>query len=97
METGADTLNAATGGILTVNAGAGYLTNFTIAGGKLKADWHLPKSHERFAQALELAEVTAFSPQSMVCQCLFFNHFSKGHGLSSARVPEVGGDPWRCR
>ncbi|CAB4159298.1 hypothetical protein UFOVP736_10 [uncultured Caudovirales phage] len=41
-KTGADAVN-------------GYLTNFRIEGKKLKADWHLLKSHERFDHALELA------------------------------------------
>lgn len=41
-KTGADAVN-------------GYLTNFRIDGKKLKADWHLLKSHERFDHALELA------------------------------------------
>lgn len=34
----------------------GFLTNFRIEGNKLKADWHLLKTHEKFDQALELAE-----------------------------------------
>lgn len=42
-KTGADAVN-------------GYLTNFRIEGKKLKADWHLLKSHERFDHALELAQ-----------------------------------------
>lgn len=35
----------------------GYLNNFRIEDNKLKADWHLLKSHERYAQAMEMAEV----------------------------------------
>jgi hypothetical protein len=34
----------------------GFLTNFRIEGEKLRADWHLLKTHEKFDQALELAE-----------------------------------------
>lgn len=41
-KTGADAVN-------------GYLNNFRIEGKKLKADWHLLKSHERYEHALELA------------------------------------------
>ena len=35
----------------------GYLKNFRIEDAKLKADWHLLKSHERYAQAMEMADV----------------------------------------
>jgi hypothetical protein len=42
-KTGADAVN-------------GFLTNFKIVGDKLKADWHLLKKHERYEQALELAQ-----------------------------------------
>lgn len=35
----------------------GYLTNFQIAGKKLKADWHLLKTHPQRAQILEVATV----------------------------------------
>jgi hypothetical protein len=38
------------------DAVAGYLKNFRVQGNKLKADWHLLKSHERFNHAMELAE-----------------------------------------
>lgn len=38
------------------DAVAGYLKNFRVEGNKLKADWHLLKTHERFNHALELAE-----------------------------------------
>jgi hypothetical protein len=34
----------------------GYFTNFRREGMKLKADWHLLKSHSQYEQALELAE-----------------------------------------
>jgi hypothetical protein len=37
------------------DAVSGYLKNFRIEGKKLVGDWHLLKSHERFAHALELA------------------------------------------
>lgn len=42
-KTGADAVN-------------GYFTNFRRIGNKLKADWHLLKSHSQYEQALELAE-----------------------------------------
>jgi hypothetical protein len=41
-KTGADAVN-------------GFLSDFRIEGKKLKADWHLLKSHERYEHALELA------------------------------------------
>jgi hypothetical protein len=34
----------------------GFFTNFRIDGNKLKADWHLLKTHSQYNQALELAE-----------------------------------------
>lgn len=34
----------------------GFFTNFRIEGRKLKADWHLLKTHSQYEQALELAE-----------------------------------------
>ncbi len=34
----------------------GFLTNFRILKNKLKADWHLLKSHSQYEQAMELAE-----------------------------------------
>lgn len=34
----------------------GYLCNFSIVGNKLKADWVLLKTHERFNHAMEIAE-----------------------------------------
>lgn len=37
------------------DAVSGYLKNFRIEGNKLLGDWHLLKSHERYAHALELA------------------------------------------
>lgn len=37
------------------DAVSGYLKNFRIEGRKLVGDWHLLKSHERYAHALELA------------------------------------------
>jgi len=38
------------------DAVAGYLKNFRVVGNKLKADWHLLKSHSGFNHAMELAE-----------------------------------------
>jgi hypothetical protein len=38
------------------DAVAGYLTNFRIEGAKLLGDWHLLKSHDKYAQAIEMAE-----------------------------------------
>jgi len=37
------------------DAVSGYLKNFRVVGKKLKGDWHLLKSHERYDHALELA------------------------------------------
>ena len=34
----------------------GFLTNFRIEGKKLKADWHLLRTHGQYEQAIELAE-----------------------------------------
>ena len=34
----------------------GFLTNFSIVGNKLKADWHLLKTHDKYETAMELAE-----------------------------------------
>ena len=42
-KTGADAVN-------------GFFTNFRIEGTKLKADWHLLKSHGQYSHAMELAE-----------------------------------------
>jgi len=44
-----------------VDAVNGYLTNFAIKDGKLKADWHLLKSHKEFNHLLEMSEVMAGS------------------------------------
>jgi hypothetical protein len=38
------------------DAVSGYIKNFRIEGKKLKGDWHLLKSHERYGHALELAQ-----------------------------------------
>jgi len=38
------------------DAVAGYLKNFRIEENKLKADWHLLKSHSQYSQAMEMAE-----------------------------------------
>jgi cell pole-organizing protein PopZ len=42
-QTGADAVN-------------GFLTNFRADGKQLRADWHLLKSHDKYEQAMELAE-----------------------------------------
>jgi hypothetical protein len=39
----------------------GYLTNFAIKDNKLKADWHLLKSHKEFQHLIEMSEVMASS------------------------------------
>ena len=64
----------------------GYLENFRIAGGKLLGDWHLLKTHDRFAQALEMAERM---PGNVGLSAAFMGEDEKSGGKTYARCSEL--------
>jgi len=72
-KTGADAVN-------------GYLNNFRIDGNKLKADWHLLKTHERYAHALELAEEM---PESIGLSASFMGKDQEKDGRKFARCSDL--------
>lgn len=72
-QTGADAVN-------------GYVTNFHIDGDKLKADWHLLKSHDKYAQAVELAERM---PANIGLSAAFKGEPEKKGGKKFARCKEI--------
>jgi vacuolar-type H+-ATPase subunit I/STV1 len=72
-KTGADAVN-------------GYLKNFRIEGKKLKADWHLLKSHERYDHAMEMAEKM---PQNVGLSASFTGKDELIGGRKHARCNDV--------
>lgn len=72
-KTGADAVN-------------GYLKNFRIDGNKLKADWHLLKSHERYAHALELATEM---PENIGLSASFMGKDEEKGGKKFARCSDL--------
>jgi hypothetical protein len=72
-KTGADAVN-------------GYLKDFRIEGNKLKADWHLLKSHERYEHAMEMAEKM---PQNVGLSASFLGKDVTINGRKHARCSDV--------
>lgn len=72
-KTGADAVN-------------GYLTNFRIEENKLKADWHLLKTHKQYEHALELAERM---PDGVGLSASFVGKNEKKAGKTLARCEDL--------
>jgi hypothetical protein len=68
------------------DAVCGYLDNFHFEGKKLKADWHLLKSHERYSQALELA---TRMPKNVGLSAAFLGKEENKGGKKFARCSEL--------
>lgn len=72
-KTGADAVN-------------GYLQNFSIEGGRLRADWYLLKEHSQFKHAIELAERM---PSGIGLSASFTGEPEKKKGKNFARCEEL--------
>ena len=68
------------------DAVSGYLKNFRIEGKKLLGDWHLLRSHERFAHALELAKEM---PESLGLSTSFRGKDEHANGRAFARCTDL--------
>ena len=68
------------------DAVAGYLQDFRIDDGKLLADWHLLRSHERFAQAIELVQRM---PKNVGLSAAFMGDDEAKGGKKFARCSEL--------
>jgi uncharacterized protein YcfJ len=69
------------------DAVAGYLENFRIDGQKLLGDWHLLKFHEKYDQALELAQRM---PECIGLSAAFLGEDEKrADGKTAARCEEL--------
>jgi len=64
----------------------GYLDNFRIEDAKLLGDWHLLKSHDRFAQAIEMAERM---PGNVGLSAAFMGEDEMENGQKKARCSEL--------
>jgi primosomal protein N'' len=64
----------------------GYLDNFRIEDSKLLGDWHLLKSHDRFAQAIEMAERM---PGNVGLSAAFMGEDEMENGQKKARCSEL--------
>lgn len=64
----------------------GYLDNFRIEGEKLLGDWHLLKSHDRFSQAIEMAERM---PANVGLSAAFMGEDEMEGGVKKARCSEL--------
>jgi len=64
----------------------GYLDNFRIEAAKLLGDWHLLKSHDRFAQAIEMAERM---PGNVGLSAAFMGEDEMENGQKKARCSEL--------
>lgn len=64
----------------------GYLDNFRIEGEKLLGDWHLLKSHDRFSQAIEMAERM---PANVGLSAAFMGEDEMENGQKKARCSEL--------
>jgi hypothetical protein len=64
----------------------GYLDNFRIEDAKLLGDWHLLKSHDRFAQAIEMAERM---PANVGLSAAFMGEDEMENGQKKARCSEL--------
>lgn len=64
----------------------GYLDNFRIEDSKLLGDWHLLKSHDRFAQAIEMAERM---PANVGLSAAFMGEDEMENGQKKARCSEL--------
>lgn len=64
----------------------GYLDNFRIEDAKLLGDWHLLKSHDRFAQAIEMAERM---PANVGLSAAFMGEDEMENGVKKARCSEL--------
>lgn len=64
----------------------GYLDNFRIEGGKLLGDWHLLKTHDRYEQALELAQRM---PKNVGLSAAFLGEDEKAGEKTFARCSEL--------
>lgn len=64
----------------------GYLDNFRIEDAKLLGDWHLLKSHDRYAQAIEMAERM---PGNVGLSAAFMGEDEMENGQKKARCSEL--------
>lgn len=64
----------------------GFLDNFRIEDSKLLGDWHLLKSHDRFAQAIEMAERM---PGNVGLSAAFMGEDEMENGQKKARCSEL--------
>ena len=64
----------------------GYLDNFRIVDAKLLGDWHLLKSHDRSAQAIEMAERM---PANVGLSAAFMGEDEMDGGVKKARCSEL--------
>lgn len=68
------------------DAVSGYLKNFRIEGDRLRADWHLLKSHPQYAHAIELAQKM---PDGVGLSVSFTGESEKRNGKTFARCDDL--------